>query len=141
MRWAIFLTAALVTLALDQSTKFLAERFLPVAPRPLTRSWSLRHALNRDHLFIRRRSYFLLLWLATVLLTLLWLNHSALEASPLACGALGAALGGCTGNTFDRISRGGVIDFIALPRVSLFNLADLAIVAAAALLGHNYLLR
>jgi lipoprotein signal peptidase len=139
MRWLIFLTAAVSTFALDQATKGLAERFLPLVKFPQIRSWALQQTLNRKHYLFDRPASFLLLWTATVLLTLLWLRHSNLASVRIAYAALGAAIGGCTGNTFDRLVRGGVIDFIAFPRVSLFNLADVAIVTAAGLLAHTYL--
>lgn len=53
-------------------------------------------------------------------------------------GALGAAFGGVTGNTIDRLWRGGVVDFVDLRIWPVFNLADAAItggvLAALALL-------
>ena len=42
-------------------------------------------------------------------------------------GALGAAFGGVTGNTIDRLWRGGVVDFVDLRIWPVFNLADAAI--------------
>src|SRR5580698_2989610 len=128
MRWLIFLIGAVSTFALDQATKVLAARFLPLVKFPQVRSWALQQTLNRKHYLLDRPSSFLLLWLATVLLALLWLSHSHLASDRIAYAAIGAAIGGCAGNTFDRLVRGGVIDFIAFPRVSLFNLADIAIV-------------
>lgn len=54
--------------------------------------------------------------------------------------ALGLVLGGATGNLVDRLfrapapGRGHVVDFLELPRWPVFNLADSAIVLAAALM-------
>ena len=44
--------------------------------------------------------------------------------------ALGLALGGAAGNLCDRVFRGGVVDFIAVGRWPVFNIADVALVAA-----------
>jgi signal peptidase II len=55
--------------------------------------------------------------------------------------ALGLLLGGAVGNLLDRLFRepafaqGHVVDFIDLPRLFVFNVADAAITTAAALLG------
>lgn len=47
----------------------------------------------------------------------------------------GLLLGGAVGNAIDRVARGAVTDFIALPRWPAFNVADIAItVGVAALL-------
>jgi signal peptidase II len=54
---------------------------------------------------------------------------------------LGLLLGGAVGNLLDRLfrepgfARGHVVDFIDLPRLFVFNLADAAITVAAVLIG------
>ena len=45
--------------------------------------------------------------------------------------ALGVALGGAAGNVYDRVRRGGVVDFIDLGFWPVFNLADVAIVTGS----------
>jgi lipoprotein signal peptidase len=52
---------------------------------------------------------------------------------------LGLALGGAAGNLVDRVSRGGVVDFIVVGRWPAFNLADAALVVGAALCGWSLL--
>ena len=55
--------------------------------------------------------------------------------------ALGLLLGGAVGNLLDRLFRepgfgqGHVVDFIDLPRLFVFNLADAAITCAAVLIA------
>lgn len=55
--------------------------------------------------------------------------------------ALGLVLGGAAGNLTDRLTRppgfglGHVVDFLELPNFPVFNIADSAIVAAAALVA------
>jgi signal peptidase II len=58
------------------------------------------------------------------------LHHNALATVGIA-----AALAGAVGNLGDRIIHGAVVDFVALGRWPVFNLADVAIVAGAALAG------
>lgn len=54
--------------------------------------------------------------------------------------AMGAMVGGALGNLIDRALRypgnfrGQVVDFLALPNWPVFNVADMAVVAAAALM-------
>jgi lipoprotein signal peptidase len=141
MRWMVFIGAAIATFALDQATKFYATRALPTTQGRRDRVWSLHRGLNRKHPILLRRTSFLMLWIATVIVSIVWLRHLDSTFNLIACGALGAAIGGCAGNTFDRIVRGGVIDFIGFRRISLFNLADIAIVIGAGLLAHSYLTR
>jgi len=56
--------------------------------------------------------------------------------------ALGGLLGGALGNLMDRvfrepgILRGHVVDFIQLPHWPVFNVADMAVVGAAALMAY-----
>ena len=47
----------------------------------------------------------------------------------------GALMGGSVGNLVDRITRGAVTDFIALPHWPRFNLADVAITIGAGLIA------
>ena len=56
-----------------------------------------------------------------------------LTGSLAAQAALGVALGGASGNLFDRLWRGGVVDFIDVGFWPVFNVADSAIVAGALL--------
>lgn len=43
-------------------------------------------------------------------------------------------IGGAAGNMFDRLTRGYVVDFIAIGRFPVFNIADAALTVSAALL-------
>jgi signal peptidase II len=76
------------------------------------------------------------LWIAAVacaafaLLGAPGLHHNLLVTAGVA-----AALAGASGNLVDRIIHGAVVDFVAIGRWPVFNLADVAIVAGAALAG------
>jgi signal peptidase II len=53
----------------------------------------------------------------------------------------GLLLGGSLGNLLDRLARGGVTDFIDVPLWPAFNVADVAIVAGAAVIALGLLQR
>ena len=53
----------------------------------------------------------------------------------LARSGIAAALAGASGNLADRVIHGAVVDFVALGRWPVFNLADVAIVAGAVVAG------
>ena len=78
----------------------------------------------------------------TMTILLLVLTAAALGVAnlidrPFAQVALGALIGGATGNLIDGISRNAVTDFIDLRVWPVFNFADAAIVAGATLLLWN----
>ena len=83
-------------------------------------------------------------WIFTVVATVasvVIVRASRRLGSPLWALALGLLLGGALGNLVDRLfrepgfARGHVVDFIDLPRLFVFNLADAAITLAAALIA------
>lgn len=68
---------------------------------------------------------------AIVLLLLILGNRLRWPGSSL---AIGLVLGGALGNLVDRILRGSVVDFIAVPYWPTFNLADAAITVGVVVL-------
>jgi lipoprotein signal peptidase len=65
--------------------------------------------------------------------SVLEVHYTARWRHPLAQIGLGAALGGALGNAWDRFSRPGIIDFIAIGPWPVFHLADVAIMLGVAL--------
>jgi lipoprotein signal peptidase len=59
----------------------------------------------------------------------------ALRDNPLVTAGVAAVLAGASGNLLDQLTRGAVVDFVKLGRWPVFNLADVAIIAGAALAG------
>lgn len=96
----------------------------------------LRHVINRRKPWGSKS--------AVRILTILWALLSAVALVVTATidtrsahVALGAVMGGATGNLLDGISRNGVTDFIDLRVWPVFNVADAAIVGGAVLLLWN----
>lgn len=141
---AFGLLFALGLLGCDVGTKELASRNLrgeepvQVAGEVL----QLRYAENRDVGFALLRTideptrYQLLLAcipLVMLGLCVLWYRRRH-EAPLLEHLAFGAFLAGAFGNYLDRLFRGFVVDFVALPHYPVFNVADIAIVIGVGLM-------
>lgn len=142
MQW-IFAAVAGGGLLLDQLTKILAVRFLDPADPPVLLGGllTLRLIRNPGAAFSLGGSFtivFALLAVTVVTFVLVKLapriNHSGWAV------ALGLLVAGVTGNLMDRIFRtpsflrGHVVDFFQLPRFAIFNIADVCITSAAALI-------
>lgn len=122
----MFLVGFGVVLALDQCTKHL------VVGRSASRSTAglirIRPVSNRTGWIgtFRNPTALLIFWALTAAgMALLAVVEPTSDAGVQ--GALGAAFGGVTGNTIDRLWRGGVVDFVDLRVWPVFNLADAAI--------------
>lgn len=137
----MFLMACAIVLALDQATKYLVvrntvETSAPVAIGGLIR---IRHVSNRYGWMgaFRNPRALLIFWALTAVCMALLAVMEPTRGRDIQA-ALGTAFGGVTGNTIDRLWRGGVVDFVDLRIWPVFNLADTAITAgvitAAALL-------
>ena len=117
MSLAILLASALFTLVLDQTTK----------------SYVVRSAGNTRGAARVHRGAWLTLWTVETAVLIGLVEFVPAFRSVLVQLALGAALGGATGNLVDRLRRGRVVDFIDLGFWPVFNFADVAIVCGAAL--------
>jgi len=142
-RWPWFLVAAGV-LALDQGSKAVVDLYfapgdgMPLIPRVLS--------LLRVH---NTGAAFGLFPEGTVAFVVVASAVTALLGGYLLSGRAhglcgwGAALvvAGALGNLLDRVQRGYVLDFLALPHFPVFNVADSALVLGAFLLGLGLLRR
>jgi signal peptidase II len=136
----MLLSAAVAVLIADQATKLLALQRLPGRHAP-PRFFLLRRVWN-DHGCGGSRvpaAAMVALWVAEIVALVVFVESGLLFTSVWAQIALGAALGGATGNLIDRLWRRGVVDFIDLRVWPVFNLADTAIVGGAMLVALSVL--
>jgi signal peptidase II len=126
----LLLASAGGILALDQATKAVVMRFLPERPSlELPFGCRLQKAHNMTGAIIPiPRPLAVAVWLAGIAGVALILTFGAPTVGWSSAVGLGMAVGGATGNVVDRFLRDGVIDFIAVWRFPLFNLADAALV-------------
>jgi signal peptidase II len=131
---SIVLLAALILVA-DRATKEIALRRLGLGrhahglvcvvftERPL-----LARAASRRRLVI--------LWVTAAACAIGALVFApVLQQNLYVAAGVAAALAGAAGNLADRLIHGAVVDFVALGRWPVFNLADVAIVAGAVVAG------
>jgi signal peptidase II len=144
-RVVLFLAVAVLAYLTDLVTKTVAvEALAGHSPIPVVGEvLQLRLTRNPGAAFSLGTSVTLVLSLVSiaVIAVVAWLGRRV--ASPLWAVALGLLLGGATGNFTDRALRapapehalqGHVVDFLELPNWPVFNVADSAIVVAAALI-------
>jgi signal peptidase II len=138
----LFATVALLTVIADQITKAIALRELaPGRSVDLVGSLLQLHLVrNSGAAFSIGTGFTLVLTLIATGVVLVVLRLSRRLRSKVWTVALGLLLGGALGNLTDRFFRdpgplrGHVVDFLELPRWPIFNLADTAVVCAAALM-------
>jgi signal peptidase II len=144
-RLGLFVAVALLAYVADVISKIVAVDVLSGQPpvSVLGEFLQLRLTRNPGAAFSLGTSVTLALSLISVAVVAVvaWLARRV--RSPLWAVALGLLLGGAAGNLTDRVLRapapaellqGHVVDFLELPNWPVFNLADSAIVAAAALI-------
>lgn len=137
-----FFSVALVVYLLDQATKALAVAHLEGRPpvRVVGSLLELTLVRNPGAAFSTGTSYTIGLSLVALVATVVVLVLARRLRNPLWAFGLGCLLGGVLGNLTDRVFRepsvlrGHVVDFIALPHWPVFNVADMSINIAAAVI-------
>lgn len=140
----LLLGIAVVIVALDQYTKYLVRRDLPLNTSASLIPWldgvfTFTHVQNTGAAFGLLPQFggmFILVALIVIVVIVLYMRQLA-EGSWLLRIAFGLQLGGATGNLIDRLARGHVTDFIHSrwwPAFPVFNIADSAITVGTILL-------
>lgn len=140
-RSLLFVVAAAV-IAVDQATKLLIERYLPLnvswAPLPeLSRVFKITHVSNTGAAFGLFPSGSLLFTVVAIFVAgvIVYYNFRLPPGQRLLRLALGLQLGGALGNLIDRLRLGHVTDFLDFGPWPVFNVADTSIVAGVIILG------
>ena len=136
----------ILTLALDQITKYAVTHYLPLGepwnPIPaLERIVCLTHITNTGvafGLFPQMGLVFAILPIIVVAAILIFYHHLPADQRLMQV-CLGLQLGGALGNLLDRLRLGHVVDFIDFRVWPVFNIADSAIVVGVALLAYHIL--
>ncbi len=137
------LEVAAIVFALDQLTKFMIIRYIPlyqsVAPIPgLGRLFLFTHTQNSGAAFgIFRDSGNLFLVIALlVAVAIVYYVATSPHMPWLLRISLGLQMGGALGNMWDRVRHGAVTDFVDIGFWAIFNIADASIVIGVVLLAY-----
>lgn len=142
--WVLFFLAALLVFALDQLSKFwIVNNFYPGESVPfLGQILYLTYVRNPGAafgLFAYKTSFFIAISAIMVILTII----SAFQIPPrlrLLRYGLAALMGGVTGNLYDRLQTGYVVDFLDLRFWPVFNVADIAIVVGVFMIAFGMIM-
>lgn len=141
-RWPLFAVVAAVLYAVDQISKWQAEKHLegradvPVVGDLL----QLRLVYNPGAAFSLGTEYTVVLSCVAMIAAVAVLWFSRRLGSTVWAVALGFLMAGVCGNLTDRLFRdpgplrGHVVDFLMLPNFPIFNVADICINVAAGLI-------
>lgn len=137
----LFLVAGAVIL-LDQASKWLVEQSLALyevwAPIPAIEPlFRIMHATNTGAAFglFQGGGLFFGVMALIVSAGIIYYNHTLPAGNNWLRIALGLTLGGALGNLIDRFRLGHVTDFLDFGPWPVFNVADMAVVGGAILLG------
>ncbi|ARN72831.1 signal peptidase II [Oceanicoccus sagamiensis] len=142
---SIGLLVAIIIIALDQWTKYLASTQLsyglPVEILPVF-NLTLQHNTGAAFSFLAdaggwQRWFFTIVSAVVSAVLLVWISRLSADQR-LMIASLCCILGGAIGNLWDRVALGYVVDFISVHYQSAyfpaFNIADAAITIGAALM-------
>lgn len=140
--WWIVPAVALLVVALDQWTKHLVTSTLQPyeawAPIPaLAKVFTIHYVTNTGAAFglFQNGSLVIAIIGIVVSLVIVFYTRHLPSGQWLIRLSLGLQLGGALGNLIDRLRVGHVIDFLDFQIWPVFNVADMAIVSGAILLG------
>ena len=148
-RYKIFLWVGVVSLVLDQLTKWWArglptdERGYGIAVPVIENFWDWRLSFNTGSAFGMFSSadgarVGLTLVGILAVAAMVWMLHKSRDEQTLLTWSLGLVVGGAIGNVIDRIAFGKVTDFVVWKWYEhewpTFNIADVALVVGVALL-------
>lgn len=123
----IVITICVLVIAVDQISKVLITKFVPERigneqfAIEVTENTGMAFGFNSGNM----KNIFLSLIVVFIIISFIKNQREQLDKKVLC--AISLALGGGISNIIDRIFRGGVLDFIKIPIIPNFNIADLCI--------------
>lgn len=132
-----FLIIAAIVVTADMITKNFAAAYLRLPSWIIEGKIGFLYAENYGIAFSIPISGVILLTTNLIILGLLfYFAHGSLKNyDRILLWSFSLLIGGAVGNLFDRLTRGYVVDFIALGRFPVFNIADMALTVGAVLLA------
>lgn len=136
-----FWVIAIMVLLLDQGSKILVRKFIPIGKVfPLIpHVFSVTHIRNSGAVFGTFEGATTILTVLSVFAVVLIVYIEKSVNFPLKEIAFGMILGGILGNFFDRLIFKNVTDFLFLHHFAVFNVADAAIDIGIAIFLYAYL--
>lgn len=139
--WLILLGVAILTIILDQITKWIIVQSLDFSetwePIPaLSGIFDITYTRNTGAAFGMARDFgnIFLIIAIVVVAAILYYYRTLPRGVLLMRVALGLQMGGAVGNAIDRVTRGFVVDFFHLHGWPIFNIADSSIVVGVGML-------
>lgn len=134
----MFLLWAVLIACVDQLTKLLVTLYLPLhdSVEIIPGLLALTHVQNPGAAFgilAYQRTLFIVVALVLIVMSIMFRRRIEQEP-PLVRAGLCLGLGGAIGNLIDRLRTGYVTDFLDVPLIPVFNVADTAIVIGVILL-------
>ena len=125
----ITIIVCLIIIVLDQVSKFLITKFVP--ERIGNDYFAIETVENTGMAFgfNSGNGKNILLSCFVLFIIIKFIKNQREQLEPKVLVAISMALGGGISNMIDRIFRGGVLDFIKIPIIPNFNIADLCICA------------
>jgi signal peptidase II len=135
LKWSLFLAMLALALAVDLTTKYLAEERLALGEtHSILPFFSLQRTTNDGAAFGLLGGSTTLIIIANVIALAVVLTYVLFERRPVLAGIAGGAIvGGSLGNMVQRLTGDGhVTDFLKFPHWPNFNAADVFIDAGLA---------
>lgn len=123
----IVITICIIIITVDQLTKFLVTKYVPQKlgndyfALEIVENTGMAFGFNSGN----TKNIVLSLFVIFIIITFIKNQRELLETNVLV--AISMVLGGGISNIIDRIFRGGVLDFIKMPIIPNFNIADMCI--------------
>lgn len=127
MIWNYFLSAVAVLITDQAYKQIMVNRFEEGECLSIAGFFSVTRITNCRKVFIKNTYTLVVIWVTAIAISVLLQSYFTMVSDPVFGFAAGIAFGGAGSNMADRLWRKGIIDYIDLDFLPVFNLADVAI--------------